>query len=103
MAKVRIYEIANELKIQSKDVIEFLKEKNILKKTASSAIEDDVIDMVRGKFNGGKGEGKKQQESAGQPSGKSKEEPVKTESVKMETEHAMKRSEEHTSELQSQR
>lgn len=27
MAKVRIYEIANELKIQSKDVIEFLKEK----------------------------------------------------------------------------
>lgn len=27
MAKVRIYEIANELKIQSKDIIEFLKEK----------------------------------------------------------------------------
>ena len=43
MAKVRIYEIANELKIQSKDVIEFLKEKNIIKKTASSAIEDDGL------------------------------------------------------------
>ena len=50
MAKVRIYEIANELNIQSKDIIEFLKEKNILKKTASSAIEGDVIDMVKGKF-----------------------------------------------------
>ena len=46
MAKVRIYEIANELKIQSKDVIEFLKEKNIFKKTASSSIEDDVADMA---------------------------------------------------------
>ncbi|MCI9175755.1 MAG: translation initiation factor IF-2 [Lachnospiraceae bacterium] len=85
MAKVRIYEIANELKIQSKDVIEFLKEKNIMKKTASSAIEDDVIDMVRGKFNGGKSESRKPRpESAGQSFGKSKEEPVKTESVKTE-------------------
>ncbi len=54
MAKVRIYEIANELKIQSKDVIEFLKEKNIFKKTASSSIEDDVADMVKGNFSGGK-------------------------------------------------
>ena len=86
MAKVRIYEIANELKIQSKDVIEFLKEKNIMKKTASSAIEDDVIDMVRGKFTGGKSESRKPQpESAGQSFGKSKEEPVKTESIKTET------------------
>ena len=56
MAKVRIYEIANELNIQSKDIIEFLKEKNILKKTASSAIEGDVIDMVKGKFIKGKPE-----------------------------------------------
>ncbi len=85
MAKVRIYEIANELKIQSKDVIEFLKEKNIMKKTASSAIEDDVIDMVRGKFNGGKSESRKPRpESAGQSFGKSKEDPVKTEAVKTE-------------------
>ena len=59
MAKVRIYEIANELNIQSKDVIEFLKEKNIVKKTASSAIEDDVIDMVKKKFNGGKADSPK--------------------------------------------
>lgn len=55
----RIYEIANELNIQSKDIIEFLKEKNILKKTASSAIEGDVIDMVKGKFAKGKAEGQK--------------------------------------------
>ncbi len=68
MAKVRIYEIANELKIQSKDVIEFLKEKNIIKKTASSAIEDDVIDMVKKKFNGGK------TDSSNSEAGKKKEE-----------------------------
>ncbi len=91
MAKVRIYEIANELKIQSKDVIEFLKEKNIMKKTASSAIEDDVIDMVRGKFNGGKSESRKPRpESAGQSFGKSKEDPVKTEAVKAESEQTAK-------------
>ena len=30
MAKVRIYEIANELKIQSKDVIEFLDRKSVV-------------------------------------------------------------------------
>ena len=59
MAKVRIYEIANELNIQSKDIIEFLKEKDILKKTASSAIEGDVIDMVKGKFSKGKSEDQK--------------------------------------------
>ena len=29
MAKIRVYELANELKIQSKDVIKFLEEKNI--------------------------------------------------------------------------
>ena len=34
MAKIRVYELANELKIQSKDVIKFLEEKNITGKTA---------------------------------------------------------------------
>lgn len=50
MAKVRVYELANELNIQSKDVIKFLEEKKITGKMASSSIEDDVIAMVKGKF-----------------------------------------------------
>ncbi len=50
MAKVRIYEIAKELKIQPKEVVEFLKEKNITGKVASSSIEDDTITMVKNKF-----------------------------------------------------
>ena len=75
MAKVRIYEIANELKIQSKDIIEFLKEKNIVKKTASSAIEDEVIDMVKGNFTGGKTASRKTEpEPSVQPPVKNKEE-----------------------------
>ena len=75
MAKVRIYEIANELKIQSKDIIEFLKEKNIVKKTASSAIEDEVIDMVKGNFTGGKTASRKTEpEPSAQPPVKNKEE-----------------------------
>ncbi len=50
MAKVRVYEIANELNIQSKEVIKFLEEKNITGKVASSSIEDETIAMVRAKF-----------------------------------------------------
>ena len=49
MAKVRVYEIANELNIQSKEVIKFLEEKNITGKVASSSIEDETIAMVRAK------------------------------------------------------
>ncbi len=51
MAKVRVYEIANELNIQSKEVIKFLEEKNITGKVASSSIEDEAIALVRAKFS----------------------------------------------------
>ena len=81
MAKIRVYELANELKIQSKDVIKFLEEKNITGKTASSSIEDDTITMVKNKFSGNKpqaAKGESQEKSAGK-------EPVKAETVKNES------------------
>ena len=53
MAKMRIYALANELNMESKEVIKFLAEKDITGKTASSSIEDDVIEMVKKKFTGG--------------------------------------------------
>ena len=58
MAKIRIYEIAKELKVQSKEVVKFLKEKNINDKVASSSIEGETIAMVRNQFaaEGGKGQ-----------------------------------------------
>ncbi len=51
MAKMRIYALANELNMESKEVIKFLAEKDITGKTASSSVEDDVIDMVKKKFS----------------------------------------------------
>lgn len=76
MAKSRIYELANELKIQSKDVIKFLEEKNITGKVASSSIEDDTIAMVKNKFSGSKAQAAK---------GESQEKSVKKGNVKTET------------------
>ena len=52
MAKVRVYELANELEINSKDIIEFLDSKNITGKKASSSIEGETISMVKAKFSG---------------------------------------------------
>ena len=50
MAKMRIYALANELNMESKEVIKFLTEKNITGKVASSSVEDEVIEMVRKRF-----------------------------------------------------
>lgn len=49
MAKIRVYEFAKELNIQSKDIISFLAGKNI-EKTASSGLEDSEAEMVKNKF-----------------------------------------------------
>ena len=43
MAKVKIYELAKELGVESKEVIEFLGKKNIEVKSHSSAIEEAGI------------------------------------------------------------
>ena len=47
MAKVKIYELAKELGVESKDVIEFLGKKEIEVKSHSSAIEESEAQMVR--------------------------------------------------------
>ena len=52
MAKVRIHVLAKELEVQSKDVIQFLAEKNIEVKSASSSVEEDVAQMVKKQFPG---------------------------------------------------
>lgn len=50
MSKVRIYELAKELDVPSKDIIEFLKEFNVNVKNHMSVIEDDAISMVKEYF-----------------------------------------------------
>ena len=59
MAKMRVYELAKELGLQSKDVISYLNGKGIDAKTSSSNIEDDAIASVRTHFGGGKSAGAK--------------------------------------------
>lgn len=49
MAKIRVYEFAKELNIQPKDIISFLAEKNIEKKSASG-LEDSEVEMIKNKF-----------------------------------------------------
>ena len=47
MAKIRVYELAKELGVQSKDVLEFLGGKNIEVKNHSSALEETEANVVR--------------------------------------------------------
>ena len=50
MAKMKVYELAKELDVQSKDVVAYLIENGSAVKSHASNIEDKEIDMVRGKF-----------------------------------------------------
>ncbi len=50
MAKMKVYELAKELDVQSKDVVAYLTENGSAVKSHSSNIEDKEIEMVRGKF-----------------------------------------------------
>ena len=68
MAKMKVYELAKELDVQSKDVVAYLTENGSAVKSHASNIEDKEIDMVRSKF------GKKAAAPAAKPETKS--EPV---------------------------
>ena len=51
MAKMRVHELAKELDIESKNIVEFLKGTEHEVKSAQSGIEDAAQDMVRNKFS----------------------------------------------------
>ena len=51
MAKMRVHEVAKELDVKSKDVVEFLAGEGVEVK-AQSSIEDDNIEKVRKHFGG---------------------------------------------------
>ena len=50
MAKMKVHELAKELEIESKSIIEFLKGTEHEVKAAQSSLEEAAQDMVRGKF-----------------------------------------------------
>ncbi len=65
MAKMRVHELARELGIENKQIIEFLNTAGHAVKTHSSSVEEAVQELVRGKFGkGGKASAQKQPEKA---------------------------------------
>ena len=50
MAKMRVSELAKELDIQSKDIINYLGEYNFEIKSHSSNLDERQISMIRGRF-----------------------------------------------------
>ncbi|HJC55979.1 MAG TPA: translation initiation factor IF-2 [Candidatus Eisenbergiella intestinipullorum] len=57
MAKTKIFDLAKELGVQSRDIISFLQKEGVEAKAAQSSIEDEAVRTVRNHF--GKSEGEK--------------------------------------------
>ena len=68
MAKIKVYELAKELNVSSKEVVEFLGEKNIEVKSHMSSLEEADAEIVRSSF--GKSE-KTEEKAAEAPKKKS--------------------------------
>ncbi len=64
MSKMKVYELAKELGKSSKELLEFLSEKNIEVKSHMSSIEDKEISLVKKAFGG-----KSEAANAGRPAG----------------------------------
>ncbi|MCD7982398.1 MAG: translation initiation factor IF-2 [Clostridiales bacterium] len=74
MAKMRVYDLAKELGISNKEIIDFLSGQNIEIKSHSSSLDESAVSLVRNKF------GKKDSasaETAGPDGEKKKERPKK--------------------------
>ncbi len=54
MGKMKVYELAKELNIQSKEIVSYLQVNGIEGKVAQSSLEDDVVSMVKKKFGAAK-------------------------------------------------
>ena len=53
MAKIRIYELAKEIGVESKEIIAHLTGEKVEVKTASSSVEEEIAEKVRQHFAGG--------------------------------------------------
>ena len=78
MAKMKIKELAEELGVDSKDVIKFLNDNGFEAKSSTKGIEDEQINLVKGKFAAAS---KKEEK----PAEAKKEEPKAKPEVKAET------------------
>ena len=78
MAKIKVFELAKELDVQSKDILSLLRENGIEAKVAQSSVEEDAAELVRKKLS-------KSTAPAQAKSGAPKNEAVKGEAAKAET------------------
>ena len=51
MGKMKVYELAKELNIQSKEIVNYLQANGIEGKVAQSALEEDAVTLVKKKFS----------------------------------------------------
>ena len=54
MGKMKVYELAKELNIPSKEIVSYLQDNGIEGKVAQSALEEDAVNMIKKKFGAGK-------------------------------------------------
>ncbi len=64
MAKMKVFELAKELEVQSKEIIAFLQGKGYEVKVAQSSIEDEAIGAARKQFGKGRVENAGKTETA---------------------------------------
>ena len=69
MSKMKVYELAKELDVPSKELVEFLAEKKIEVKNHMSALEDEEVKMVKAAFDKSGAETGKAPEKAEKPAG----------------------------------
>ena len=50
LSKVRVYELAREIGIQSKELVEFLEELGADVKNHMSTVEEDIAEMIKDHF-----------------------------------------------------
>ena len=74
MAKIKVHELAKELELQSKDILNFLQEKGIEAKAAQSSLEEDAAALVRNSLG--------QKKAAAATPAVEKEAPAKAENTK---------------------
>ena len=92
MSKIKIYELAKELQVTSKEVIELLGKKNIEVKSHMSSIENTEADQVRGSFaKAAKPAEKAAEKPAEKPVEKTAEKPVEKAASAEKSEEAPKK------------
>ena len=80
MTKMRVHELAKELGVENKELLETLRKKDIDVKSHMSSLEEDVISMLRTAYPSGK----TTEKSSDQPVEKPTEKPVNKENTETE-------------------